>query len=211
MGLGPLPWFDIVVGLILLVSAGAGLIRGGTREMVTALALILATVIAVFGLRYTGAIGRDLIDPDWLGTLTAGLVVFVAVYALLRITGAGMVRKIQGIQVLGMLDRIVGLGFGLIRALVVLGAFHLVFHAATPPNRLPQWMRGAAFYPVTRAAADTLKAFMPKGLDLADKLRAPLGEAVRDGSTTAGGDSRDAQGYDPRDRGGLDDLVEKSR
>jgi len=207
----PLPGFDIVVGLILLVSAGVGFYRGGTREMVMALSLLLAAVVALFGLRWSGPIGRNLIDPDWLGTVTAGLIVFVALYGLLRITGAGLVSRIRNTQVLGMLDRFVGLGFGLIRALVVLGAFHLVFHAATPPDRLPRWMTGAAFYPLTAAAADALKAFAPKGQDMADKLKPALDDAVRDSSKTAGGDSGGAQGYDPRERGGLDDLVEKSR
>ncbi|UTP37922.1 CvpA family protein [Phenylobacterium sp. LH3H17] len=211
MGLDPLPWFDIIVGLALLVSAGVGFYRGGTREVVTALALVVAAVAAIYGLRWSGPIGRNLIDPDWLGTVSAGLVVFVAIYGLLRITGAGMVRKVRDMQVLGMLDRLIGLGFGLIRAVVVLGAFHLVFHAATPPDRLPKWMTGAAFYPLTRASADTLKAMAPKGFDMADKLRPSFDEAVRDGSKSAGGDSRDAQGYDPGERGGLDDLVEKSR
>ncbi|WP_309643233.1 CvpA family protein [Phenylobacterium sp.] len=208
---GPLPWFDIIVGLMLLISAGVGFYRGGTREVVTALALIVAAVAAVYGQRWSGPIGRNLIDPDWLGTVVAGLMVFVAVYGLLRITGAGLVRRVRDMQVLGIVDRVIGLGFGLIRALVVVGAFHLVFHAATPPDRLPRWMTGAAFYPLTRAAADTLKAIAPKGLDMADKLRPAFDDAVRDGSATVGGDSRDAQGYDPRERGGLDDLVEKSR
>ena len=62
-----------------------------------------------------------------------GLVVFVVVYAALRIAGGGLARGIQSAQVLGILDRTVGLGFGLLRALVVLGALHLAFNAATPP------------------------------------------------------------------------------
>lgn len=211
MGLNGLPWFDILVGAILLVSAVMGYIRGGTREMVTALALVLAAALAIFGLRWSGPIGRNLIDPEWLGTLTAGAIVFLAVYGLLRITGAGMVRRVQDMAVVGTVDRLVGVGFGAIRALIVLGAFHLAFHAATPPDRLPRWMTGAAFYPLTRAAADTLRAIAPRGLDMAQTLKPSLDEALRDGSATPGGDSTGAQGYDPRDRGGLDDLVEKSR
>ena len=211
MELSGLPWFDIFVGLILLISAVAGFYRGGTREMVTALALVLAAVVAVFGLKWSGPIGRNLIDPDWLGTVTAGLIVFLAVYGVLRIAGSGIIQGIQRTQVLGTLDRIVGLGFGLIRALVVLGAFHLAFHAATPPDRLPGWMTKSAFYPLNKASGATLMAVMPKGLDIAQKLKPSFDEAVRDGSKSPGGDSVDARGYDPRERGRLDDLVEKSR
>lgn len=206
-----MPWFDIIVLAILLTSAAFGFFSGATREMVRALSFLLAAVIAVYGLRWTAPFGRDLIDPDWAGTVLAGLVVFIAVYATMRITGGAMVRGVQNTHVLGVLDRSIGLGFGLLRAVVVLGALHLAFQAATPPDRVPKWMTGAAFYPMTNAAANLLKAFAPKGLDMADKLAPSIEEAVRDGSATDRGDSRDAQGYDPRERSRLDDLVEKSR
>lgn len=205
-----MPWFDIVVLGIVLVSALVGFFRGAVREMVTAFAFILAALAAVFGLRWTGPIGRQLIDPDWAGTVGAAVLVFIVLYATLRITGGGLARRLQDIHVLGLLDRTIGLGFGLIRALVVLGAFHLVFHAATPVERLPEWMTGSPAYPLTEAAARVLKGVAPKGMDMAGKLRPALEVIVREGSTTDGGDSGAARGYDPAQRGGLDDLVEKS-
>lgn len=205
------PWFDIVVLSILGLSALVGFIRGAVREMVTALALILAAAAALYGLRFSGPLGRDLIDPDWAGMVAAVIVVFVIVYATLRIIGGGLASRVRDIQVLGLLDRTVGLAFGLLRALVVLGAFHLVFHAATPAERVPRWLTQSVSYPLTAGAAQVLKTFAPKGLDMAGKLRPALEDAVRDGSTTAGGDSAGGGGYDPAQRGGLDDLVEKSR
>lgn len=208
---GPLPWFDIVVFGIVAVSALVGFFRGAVREMVTAFAFILAAIAALYGLRWTGPIGRQLIDPDWAGAVGAVVIVFIVVYATLRITGGRLAQGIQDIQVLGFLDRSVGLGFGLIRALVVLGAFHLVFHAATPADRVPRWMTGSMAYPMTTSMAVVLKTIAPKGLDVAGKLRPALEGAVRDGAATGGGDSADRRGYDPAQRGGLDDLVEKSR
>ena len=206
-----MPWFDIIVLAVLLTSAAFGFFSGATREMVRALSFILAAMLAVYGLRWVGPIGRGLIDPDWAGTALAGLVVFVLTYATLRITGGAMARGVQGTHVLGLLDRSVGLGFGLVRALLILGALMLAFQAATPADRVPKWMTGAALYPLTNAAAQLLKAFAPKGLDMAGKLTPSIGEAVREGSATDRGDSGDAQGYDPRQIRSLDDLVEKSR
>jgi len=211
MGVTGLPWFDIVVLSILLTSAAVGFFSGATREMVRALSFVLAAVIAIFGLRWTAPLARETIDPDWLASVVAGLAVFVLIYATLRITGGAMVRGVHNTHVLGVLDRMVGLGFGVLRALVVLGALHLAFEAATPADRVPKWMTGAAFYPLTSASARILKAFAPKGLDMADKLAPSIGGAVREGSTTDRGDSGGPQGYDPRERRRLDDLVEKSR
>jgi membrane protein required for colicin V production len=207
----PLPWFDIFILAVLLISAGVGFFRGAAREMLTVMAFVLATLAAVYGLRYSGPIARHAINPDWAGTVAAIVVVFVAVYIVLRLIGAALASKIQGTQVLGLLDRTIGLGFGLIRALVVLGALNIAFHAATPPERTPMWMSNAALYPLTTASADVLKAFAPKGMTMADRFRPALTEAVREGSTNAPRDSRDARGYDARERNSVDDLVEKSR
>lgn len=207
-----MPWFDIIVLAVLLISAALGFFSGATREMVRALSFVLAAVTAIYGLRWTTPIGRAVLsEPEWAGAVIAGLGAFILVYATLRITGGAMVRGVHSTHVLGVLDRSIGLGFGLVRALVVLGALHLAFQAATPPDRVPKWMTGAAFYPLTSAAAGVLKAFAPKGLDMADKLAPAIGDAVREGSATDRGDSEDAQGYDPRERRRLDDLVEKSR
>ncbi|HEX5379116.1 MAG TPA: CvpA family protein [Phenylobacterium sp.] len=206
-----MPWFDIIVFSILVASAGLGFIQGATREMVSVIALLIAAVAAIYGLRITGPIGRDMIDPDWAGTVAALAVTFVVVYAALRLLGAGFTRGIQQAPVLGILDRTVGLGFGLVRALVFLGACNLAFMAATPPSLTPKWLAGATFYPMTQAAGVMLRAFAPKGLDMAGKLTPALGAAVRDGSANRKGDSAGDQGYDARDRGGIDDLVEKSR
>lgn len=206
-----MPWFDIIVLGILVVSAGIGFIQGATREMVSVMAFLIAAVAAIWGLRLTGPIGRAMIDPDWAGTVVAAVVTFVVVYAGLRLLGAGVVRGVQQAPVLGLLDRSIGLGFGLVRAFVFLGACNLAFTAATPENLQPKWLASATFYPMTAMAADMLRAFAPKGLDVAGKLTPAIGEAVREGSENPRGDSRHNGRYDARERGGIDDLVEKSR
>ena len=206
-----MPWFDIVVLSILLASAGVGFYQGAAREMVAVLSFLIAAVVAVMALKFTGPLGRALVDPDWAGTAGAVLATFILIYGALRLTGAGLARRIQETEILGLLDRTVGLGFGLIRAFVVLGAFNLAFNAATPVELRPKWMTGAVFYPMTTAAGQILKVFAPKGLDMANRLKPAVSEAVREGSANAPRDSGDGRGYDARDRGSIDDLVEKSR
>jgi membrane protein required for colicin V production len=206
-----MPWFDIIVAAILVVSAGLGFIQGATREMVSVMSFLIAAVAAIYGLRITGPIGRAMIDPDWAGTVAAMALTFIIVFATLRLLGAGFVKGVQQAPVLGFLDRTIGLGFGLVRAFVFLGACNLAFTAATPASLRPKWLESATFYPMTSAAADVLRAFAPKGLDMAGKLTPALGDAVREGSENPRRDSRDRGSYDARERGGIDDLVEKSR
>jgi membrane protein required for colicin V production len=195
--------FDYLALTVILISALVGWMRGAAREMVTVVAFVLAAAIALFGLRYTAGVARQLIHPAWAAQVVAVAVVFLIVYIALRIFGAGLAGKIQATNVLGALDRSVGLGFGLIRALVILGAFNLVFNAATPPDRVPRWISHGALYPMTTAAARILKTFAPKGMGVAVRLKPAFVDDERDKAPD--------EGYDAAERNRVDQLVEKSR
>lgn len=195
--------FDIIALSLLLVSGGLGFFRGGIREMVNVASLLAAAAGALLGMRIAARLTQLFIQPPWAADVAAAILVFLALYITLRVVGAELARKVQSTEVLGALDRTVGLGFGLARALIVLGAFQLAFTAATPAERVPRWIAGAALYPLTEAAGRVLKTLAPKGLDMAGKLKPALAEAV--------GGARKDGGYDPQERRGVDDLVEKSR
>ena len=201
--------FDLIVVLILAVSALVGFVRGAAREVVTVIAFLVSIAVTVLALRFTGPLGRQAIDPDWLGTGLALIVVFLAVYIALRVIGGRMTDHISKTKHLGTLDRSVGLGFGLIRALVVLGVFNIVFHLATPPERTPQWVTEAKLYPLTDVSARALRALAPKGSAIASKVAPALKNAVAEGA--APGDNAADPSYDAADRKAMNDLLEKSR
>jgi membrane protein required for colicin V production len=204
--------FDIIAGLILLVSGVVGFARGASRELTSALSFIAAAILALLSLRVTGPLFRGLMDPDWAATAAAILVTFVIAFVLLRLAGAALTRTLHADRALGMLDRLMGLAFGLIRGLVVLGVFNLVFNMATPPDRVPSWVSKSALYPLSTASAKVLKVFAPKGAGLAGKLAPAIEDAVHDGSSDKpSGHKRGEAGYDQDQRRSVDDLVEKSR
>jgi membrane protein required for colicin V production len=165
--------FDIIFGLILLVSALVGFARGASRELTSALSFIAAALLSLLALRVTGPLFRAMMDPDWAATAAAILVGFVIVFVLLRLVGAQITKTLHADGALGTLDRLMGLAFGVLRGLVVLGVFSLVFHMATPPDRVPHWMSKSALYPLSNAAGRVLKVFAPKGAGLAGKLAPP--------------------------------------
>lgn len=202
--------FDIIAGLLLITSGSIGFARGASRELTSALSFIFAAAIALFSLRISGPIFRDLMDPDWAATASALLVVFLVVFGLFRFIGGRLTASLHE-SALGILDRAVGVGFGLMRALVILGVFNLLFHMATPADRVPAWVERSIFYPLSEASARVLKVFAPKGSALAGKLAPAIEGAVRGGSDNAPDGKPGEPGYDQNQRQNLDDLVEKSR
>lgn len=200
--------FDFIAGPLLLVCAIYGFTRGATKELMTVLSFLLAAILAVFALRFTAPAGKALIDPDWAGVGLALLFVFGLTYIALRLLGASLEQRVHETQTMGMLDRTVGTGFGLIRALVLLGGFSLLFNMATPADSAPRWVTGGLFYPLSEASGRILKAFAPSGLSVAKSVAPKVEKAVRDGvmAPKAG-----EKGYEAVERDAVDALVEKTR
>lgn len=174
--------FDLAAGLVLVVSAFVGWIRGASREVATVAALAIAAVVAIFGLRFTGPIARHAIATPWIANIAAILIVFVAVYILLRVLAAAISRRIHQGSI-GGVDRIVGAGFGVARALVILGLANLTIRAIVPADRMPTWISGAWLYPVSFVSGRVLMAFAPQGARLARQVEPVVGKAI-----TSGGD-----------------------
>jgi membrane protein required for colicin V production len=199
--------FDLLVAALLLISAAIGFIRGAAREIAALVALVGAAAFAVFGLPVFSPLVRHVVHPDWLGAVATLVVVFLVTYILLRLVGGALARQIQQSNLIGTLDRSIGLAIGLARGLIVLGALNLMFNAATPKDLQPHWITGATTWPLAQNMGRLLTALAPSGLDIAGRLKPAFDRAVGD----ALGDRTTTDGYDARQRGEIDDLVEKSR
>lgn len=187
--------FDFLVLGLLAISAAVGFVRGAVREVFALAALVVAAGLAIFGLPVFGPIFRDAIQPPWLGTVAALVVVFGVAFVALRLIGAGVARHVQSTQMLGFLDRSVGLLIGLGRGLIVLGALFLMFNAATPEDLRPKWITGARSWPLASSMGRLLEGLVPQGLDIAGRLEPAFDRAVRDGS----GDRSATDAYEARE------------
>ncbi|RYF94745.1 MAG: CvpA family protein [Caulobacteraceae bacterium] len=192
--------FDVLAGLLLFISALTAFMRGATKELTGMLAFIIAALIAIYALRFSAPVLRGMMSPDWAAVTAALLIVFVVVFLVLKIIGGQITRGVQSGGALGTLDRLIGAAFGLIRAMVILGAFTLLVQLAGGETGPPRWVSEARLYPLTVAAGKVLKAFAPSAFAAAGKVAPAVKDAVRDGA-----------GYSDAERRTMDDAVEKSR
>ena len=173
--------FDVIAILVILGSAAAGWVRGGTREIITLLSFVLAAFLALVALPVTAPIGRGLIDPDWAGTIGAAIVSFLLVYFGVRIFGSALSKRAQAHPHLGGVDRFVGVFVGAGRALVLLGAIHLVVVAAMPGEKTPRWLTDASVKPLTEGAARAIQVVLPGVGRGADALAPVVSSSVSRG------------------------------
>ena len=173
--------FDVIASLVILASAAAGWVRGGTREIITLLSFVLAAFIALVALPLTAPLGRALVNPDWAGTIAAAVTSFLLIYFGIRIFGSFLSKQAQAHPQLGGLDRGLGIFVGAARALVLLGAIHLVVVAAMPGERTPRWLSEAALRPVTAGAARLIQIVLPGIGRGADALAPVVTSSVSEG------------------------------
>lgn len=173
--------YDAFAILIILASAAAGFVRGGVRELITLFSFILAAFVALIALPLTAPLGRSLIDPDWAGTIFAAILSFLLIYFGIRIFGSTLSKRAQAHPHLGGIDRFFGAFVGAGRALVLIGAVHLVIAAAMPGEKTPRWLTGAALYKVSAVSARTIQIVLPGIGKGADALSPVVDSSVRKG------------------------------
>lgn len=228
--------FDLAALLILVVSALIGFSRGAVRELVTVFAFTLAAVIALYALPVSAPLMRHVMHPAWAGAAAAVILVFVIGYVALRVLGAAITTHLHASS-FGVINRGLGGVFGAVRALVVLGAFALVFSAVTPQTMQPRWIVGGFTWPISKMSGRALAMFAPKGAGLVGGLSHGVGDNVKKSfsasddettnSTETSADRPDASeststrtrkttksqssSYDTQDRRRLNVLVERAR
>ncbi|MDP3403072.1 MAG: CvpA family protein [Brevundimonas sp.] len=173
--------FDAFALIVILASAAAGWVRGGTREIITLLSFVLAAFVALVALPLTAPVGRAMIDPDWAGSIAAAVASFLLIYFGIRIFGSILSKKAQAHPQLGGIDRLLGILVGAGRSLVLLGAIHLVIVAAMPGERTPRWLSEATLRPLSAGAARAIQIILPGIGRGADAISPIVDSSVRRG------------------------------
>lgn len=172
--------YDVFVIIVLLFSAAAGWVRGGVREIITLLSAALAALAALITLPWTAIAGRAAVDPDWAGTVLAAVLTFFIIYFGLRIAGSMLSKSAQAHPQLGWVDRGLGVAVGVVRALILIGAVHLVIVAALS-DRTPRWLADALLYPVSAVGAKAIQVVLPGIGRGVDAISPVVGSSVREG------------------------------
>jgi len=148
---------DVLILLVLLASTLIGLLRGFVREAVSLGVWILAIWAAwKFGRFVEPSLGGYLADPrvaPWVGRL----VVLVLVLMLGWVVGLllGYFTRSAG---LGPLDRIIGLLFGVVRGLVLMGL--LVIGGELLHMNQESWWGRSILIPYGETVGDWLRAMV---------------------------------------------------
>ena len=123
-------FLDIVLGILLLF----GLIKGLKNGLLIEIASLIALIAGLYGAFHFSYIVGDYLsqhftwDENYMN-LTAFIITFVIIILLVSLVGR-LLTKIVDFAMLGLLNRIAGGIFGMLKVAVILGALLIFFHTS---------------------------------------------------------------------------------
>ncbi|MGC2855668.1 CvpA family protein [Novispirillum sp. DQ9] len=174
----PVNAFDLVVIVVLLVSAVVAFFRGFVHEVLAIAAWAGAALAALHGLPYLQPIAREHIPLTWAADAVAAAAIFLVVLLILAIITRAVSKRVQS-STLGALDRSLGFLFGLARGAFVVAIGFVVLSWVWPEaDDRPAWIQQARSLPLVEQGAAMVSALIPESLDAeAERTRTAAREA----------------------------------
>jgi len=152
---------DYIILAIVIISAVMGLVRGLLREAIAVITWFLAIVLAwVFAPSIEGLLGGILVGSP-LRIWAARTIIFVGVLLL-----GGAISTVLGhyvrVSMFAGMDKFLGFVFGIIRGIVIVGAFTIAIQAMRMDED-PRWKKSR---------------LMPYAIGVASALRGVVGEQL---------------------------------
>ncbi|HKD48241.1 MAG TPA: CvpA family protein [Rhizomicrobium sp.] len=226
-----LTFVDILVGLVLAVSTFYAVWRGFLHETLSIFALVAAGFAALYLGPWLLPWIRQHITTLWLAIVATDAAVFLVVYVPLAFLSRRISNAVRG-SAIGPLDRILGIAFGVIRGLAIVGLAYIGFVYYVPTHDHPSSLTHARTLPLMQMTAGVLHALVPNRYfgaftahprdqlgDLIRRNEEPVKAAAEEKpenievpqdhmphkSISA---ARSEKGYGAKDRRALDSLVE---
>jgi membrane protein required for colicin V production len=151
---------DIIVIVVIALSALLAFARGFVKEAFSILSWIGAAAATVYGMPYVRPYADQLISSPMIANAAAAIGLFVVSLIVISILTSAIARRVKGSS-LSTLDRSLGFLFGAARGIVLACLGILVISWTIPEPDWPGWMRESKTRPYLASGADYLKSLVP--------------------------------------------------
>lgn len=218
----PITVLDIILLVVMLISAMLAMIRGFMREILSIAAWITAAIATLYLYSRLLPMAKSYFNND---IVAAGAVIGGVFLGTLLIVSIVTVRISDMIldSRIGALDRTLGFLFGLGRGLIIVVVAFLFFDWLVPQKSQPEWVRGAKSKVVLQGTGDWLKSLLPDDPEstILKRLKRPKPEEGEpqepttapgqrsDRSPSTGGGRNESADYARAERTGIQQLIER--
>lgn len=196
---------DVLVILTLVVSVFYAAARGFVNETLSVVAWAAAAFATLYFAPSVAPFLRARMSP-LTGTLLAYVGIFLLVLIPLSFVTFRFSQTVRNSEV-GVIDRALGVVFGIARGLAVAGIAYLVFCLFVPERDHPDFIRKARLLPLIRTSAEVLLAIVPDQ-HLNSAVDQDVSADTRRIARKSGTVRHSHKTYGAEDRRGLERLIE---
>jgi membrane protein required for colicin V production len=163
--IGPLTYLDLAVIAISAISGLLALYRGLTRELLAILSWIIAGIAVLYFVLNHRTFAEEIAQQMGgvqviIAQAAVGAVIFLVVLIFVHLITARISDTILDSNV-GMIDRVLGLGFGLVRGFVIVVIPFMLALAFFPDEaKHPDWLRNAQSKPYLTQTGEALRGLL---------------------------------------------------
>ena len=170
--MGPLTYLDLALVAMMIVSGLLAMYRGFTREVLSILSWIAAAAAVLYFVFYQKPLAEQLAQqfsaPLIVAQVAGGALVFLIILIVVHLITARISDSILDSNV-GMIDRILGFAFGVVRGFVLIVIPFMFYEAFYPePSTQFPWVREARSLPYLKSTGNTFRTvlvrFVPPAL-----------------------------------------------
>jgi membrane protein required for colicin V production len=196
-------WVDVAVVAVVIVSTIIGVLRGFVREVLSILAWAAAVAAAIWFGPSASRLLHAYISTPFVAPVLAYAGIFLIVLVPLGIASHYIAQTVRRSPI-GIADRCLGVPFGVIRGLALIGLVYFAFSLVVPFHAQPTWLTRARLLPVIRASSDVISSLVP-GFEHSKFMRdESLAADIR---AVTHGNRHHGKVYRASDRKALDQLI----
>jgi membrane protein required for colicin V production len=202
-----LPYLDIFLLGVMLVSGLLALVRGFMREILSIAAWGTAAIVTLYSYAKLLPTAKGYFNNDTVATVAVVAGTFIGTLIIVSVITVRISDMILDSRI-GALDRTLGFLFGLARGLLIVVVAYEFFIWLVPEKQRPDWVQQAKSRAVLDASGEWLKSLLPDDPENTIlkkfKKNKPEDESDADPAQPGTGD-----GYSKPARDGLKKLIEK--
>ncbi len=162
--------FDMIVAIIVGLSALLSFYRGFLRELLSLGSWIGAILITLYAFPHVRPyFEAQISDKGIAGGLTA-LVVFITAFILVCIISGIILKYVKPGQEIGFIDNFIGLTFGIARGVLLVSIGYYMMTILIAEKDYPDWVKKSITRPYVATAANYLAEFAPSYLNSVAKI-----------------------------------------
>jgi membrane protein required for colicin V production len=157
----PITLLDVILLVVMLISALLAMVRGFMREVLSIASWATAALVTVLAFPKVlpivqGYLTNDIVAKGvTIGGIFLGTLIIVAIITI-KISDMILDSRI------GALDRTLGFLFGLARGLVIVVVAFLFFNWLVPDRSQPEWVKNAKSLVVLKTTGEKLMSMLPE-------------------------------------------------